>query len=135
MDFPLFLAKSLIVEWKFITSRLGFSIKSPVLSIKLPFSSIARFFGWSALSLSFSLVNKEKREGKASIKEKAESINPGRCLFFNPSVVLRISRNWWIVMDEISLVFNGLRVHPSISTNPPVFSPSPPWKRVFYGLH
>lgn len=120
------LAKSLILEQNSITNCLDSSIKLQLLSIKCLFLSTTAFFGLGPSSLSFSFVNKEERERKASIKENRQSIKSTGRLFFNPSVLLRISRIWWILMDVKSNIFKRLPFNPSKSTNPPVFSPTPP---------
>lgn len=119
-------AKSLILEQKCITKWSETSTKQAFSSTKPVFSSTTLFFGFSSLSLSFSFVNKEEEEEKASTKEGRRSTNSEGCLFFHPPVGLRFSLIWWMVVDVICFVFNGLVCDPPISSNPPWFSPSPP---------
>jgi len=102
-----FAAKSLIVEQYLLTNWVFSSTKPANPSTNCRFSSTSVFFDFWPLSSSFSFVYKEKREKEASTKEGRRSTSCERCLFFRPPVVLRILRNWWIVVDGL---FNGIKV-------------------------
>ena len=118
-----FVAKSLIVEQYLLTNWAFSSTKPALPSTKPAFSSTSVFLAFWPISSSFSFVYKEKRDIEASTKEGRQSTSCVRCLFFNPPVVLRFSRNWWIVVDGL---FNRIKVlccDPPVSTNPPWFSP------------
>lgn len=122
-------AKSLIVDMYCLTKCLLQSTKCFDSSTKCFDSSTRQFRRFRPLFSLFLLIIKEKEKIKASTKEKDASTKVNRCLFFNPPVVLRFSRNWWIVVDLKCFIFNGLRCDPPISTNPPVFSLYPPFSR------
>jgi hypothetical protein len=122
-------AKSLIVDMYCITKCLLKSTKCGDSSTKCGDSSTRSFRRFCPSFSLFLLIIKEKENIKASTKEQEASTKVNRCLFFNPPVVLRFLRNWWIVVDSKRFVFNGLRCYPPISTNPPVFSLYPPFSR------
>lgn len=94
-----FSPKLLIVERYCLTNWPFSSTKTAFSSTSCANSSTSLFFDFRPLSSSFSFVYKEKREKRASTKEGRRSTNSKRCLFFNPPLVLRVSRNWWIVVD------------------------------------
>ena len=119
-------AKSLIVDSYSLTKWVWQSTKCADSSTKCLYSPPFRFCRFGPLFSFFSLIIKEKEKIKASTKEKVASTKVNRCLFFNPPIALRFSRNWWILVDFNRFIFNGLRCDPPISTNPPVFSPTPP---------